>query len=161
MKNQLLFSALMLAIPAFASSWQTTYFNTRAGTLMIDKDSIIDTKNQTRKFWTLYAPRIVMGQPGPSYAYNKVQREISCGNRTSSIQNAIYYDEDNTPHDSTVEDKSMHDIEPDGENDYLWQYICKPERQNDLAHSANRITDFINDQVKFTRENNRSINAQK
>jgi len=153
-KKSYFLGLLFLSIPAFASNWQTTYFNPRAGSLLIDKDSVVEAQGAAKKFWTLYAPRVTMGQPGEGYAYNKTLHLISCANRTAAITQSIYYDVNQAPHDAIVKDTDMHDIVPDSQDDFLWQYVCKPDQQASLATPAGkRMSEFLADQVKFTKEN--------
>ncbi|BBN88854.1 surface-adhesin E family protein [Azospira sp. I09] len=145
--------ALLSSMPALASDWQSTYYNTRRGSLFIDKDSVVEVQGSVRKFWTLFAPRVTVGQPGEGYAYHKALRQIDCASRTSALVRSIYHDENNAPHEAQVDDKAMRDIAPDSEDDYLWQYVCKPERQGKLGTPAGNISQFLDDQVKFTKEN--------
>ena len=149
-----LLGLLFLSMPVFASDWQMTYYNTRSGSLLIDKDSIVETQSSMR-FWTVYAPRITMGQPGEGYAYNKTLHQISCTDRTAALSRVIYFDVDQVQHEAIIEDKAMRDIIPDSENDYLLQYVCKPDQRAKLASSAGSkgISAFLEDQVKFTKEN--------
>jgi hypothetical protein len=155
MNKTYLFGLLFLSMPVFASDWQMTYHSPQS--LLIDKDSIVEIKGSVKKFWTLYAPKITMGQPGEGYAYSKVLHLISCTARTAAITQTIYYDENQVPHDSIVEDKAMQDIVPDSRDDYLWKYVCKPDQQAELAAPAGKggISRFLEDQVKFTKENDR------
>lgn len=154
MAKSFLIALLFLSMPALASDWQMTYYNNaRKGSLLIDKDSIVETQGSVRKFWTLFAPSVTVGRPGEGYAYSKMLRLLSCTDRTSSVIQAIYYDVNQVPHESVVEDKAMHDIVPDSEGDYLWQYMCKPDERAKLAAPAGKISEFLNDQVKFTKEN--------
>lgn len=156
MSKNYLFGLLFLSMPVFASDWQITYHNPQS--LLIDNDSIIETQGSAKKFWTLYAPRVTMGQPGEGYAYSKVLHLINCTARTAAITQAIYYDENQVPHDSIVEDKAMYDIVPDSRDDYLWKYVCKPDQRAELAAPAGKgISRFLEDQVKFTKENERLL----
>lgn len=149
----LLAFSVLASMPAIASDWQLTYYNTKAGSLFVDKDSIVDVKGSTKKVWTLYAPRVTYGKPGESYAYHKAMRIIDCAARMAAHTSSIYYDTSNVAHEARVDDKEMHDISPDSEQDYLWQFVCKPERQEKLAAAAGDISTFLADQVKFTKEN--------
>ncbi|MHB1181665.1 MAG: surface-adhesin E family protein [Sulfuricella sp.] len=145
--------ALFLSMPALASDWQSTYYNTRKGSLLIDKDSIVEAQGNVKKFWTLFAPRVTVGQPSEGYAYHKALRQIDCASRTSSLVRSIYHDESNVQHEAKIDDKTMREIVPDSEDDYLWQYVCKPERQDKLGIATGNISQFLDDQVKFTKEN--------
>jgi hypothetical protein len=153
-----LLGLLFLSMPAFASNWQMTYYNAGSGSLLVDKDSIVEMQGSMRKFWTLYAPRVTVGQPGVGYAYRKMLHLFSCMDRTAAVTQSIYYDVNQTPHDANVDDKSMHDILPDSENDYLWQFVCKPDQQANLVVPVGKgISRFLEDQVKFTNENDRLL----
>ena len=153
-----LLGLMFLSMSAFASDWQMTYYNTGKGSLLIDKSSIVETQASMKKFWTLYAPRVSLQQPGEGYAYNKMLHQINCVARTAAILEAIYYDANQVSHDAAVEDKAMHNIVPDTEDDFLWQYICKADQQAKLtAPVANGISEFLKDQVKFTKENDRQF----
>lgn len=153
MKSMLCWLALFLAMPALASDWQATYYNPGKGSLFIDNDGIAETQGSVKKFWTLFAPRVTVGKPGEGYAYHKALRQIDCANRTSSLIRSIYHDENDAQHEARVDDKTMRDIVPDGEDDYLWQFVCKPDRQSKLGTPAGDISQFLRDQVKFTKEN--------
>lgn len=153
MRSFLFGLALLSAMPALASDWQSTYYNTRRGSLFIDKDSVVEAQGSVKKIWTLFAPRVSVGQQSEGYAYHKALHQIDCTDRTSSLVRSIYHDENNAPHEAQIDDKAMRNITPDSEDDYLWQYVCKPERQGKLATPAGNISQFLDDQVKFTKEN--------
>lgn len=154
MSKSYLLGLLFLSIPAFASNWQMTYHNTHHGSLLIDQDGIAETQGSEKKVWTLFAPRVTIGQPGEGYAYNKILHQVNCAKHTAAITQAIYYDENQIPHESIVENKSMHDIIPDSDDDFLWAYVCKPDQQEKLATPMGKeIAKFLKDQVKFTKEN--------
>jgi len=117
-----LLALLFVSMSSFASDWRMSYINPHAGSLLIDHDSIVDQGSE-KSVWTLFAPRVTMGQAGEGYAYRKTRHQIDCAKRTSAIHEAIYYDEFQKPHSSQVEDKMMHSIVPDSDDDYLWQYV--------------------------------------
>lgn len=150
----LLLLSMLLSMPSFASNWQMTYYNPKNGTLLVDKDSIVDTKGSMKKFWTIYAPRVHIGQPSEGYAYSKTLRLINCTDHTAAITQVIYFDLNQVAHNSIVEDKAMRDIIPDSEDDYLWRYICKLDQHADLAAPVGgNISEFLADQVRFIKEN--------
>lgn len=150
------FALLSMATSAFASDWQTTYYDTRRGTLLIDRDSISEVKGERKTVWTLFAPRVIQGQPGEGYAYSKMLHTIDCAARMAGVLESVYFDENGNAHFAAVEDKSMHYIDPDGRDDYLWQYVCKTDRQDKLASHAGNISSFLKDQIKFTKESMQS-----
>lgn len=154
MKRIYLLGMLVLSMPAFASNWQTTYHATRKGTLMVDSDSIVESgRATTKKFWTLYAPRVSTGEKGAGYAYNMMQHVINCTERTAALVQAIYYDEFQVAHESEVANKALKDIVPDSEDDFLWTFVCKPDQQAQLsAPTGKGMPKFLEDQAKFTRD---------
>lgn len=158
MSKMYLIGLMFLSLPAFASDWQMTYHNSKQAAMFIDKEGLNETTGNMKKFWTLYAPKVSMNEPGAGYAYSKKLHLINCTDRTAAIAQVIYYDENQVAHDSIVEDRALHDIIPDSENNYLWQYACKPDQQASLATPAgNGMDDYLKDQARFTRENLRQM----
>lgn len=159
MKKTCLFGLLLLSVPAFASDWHLTYYyKPLNGSLLIDKDSIAETKDSKLKFWTLYAPQITIGQPSLGYAYNKTLHLINCTDRTASIAQVINYDENQAPHNAEVPAMTQHDIVPDSEEDYLSKYVCKPDQQKKLATPESvGVSILLEDQAKTTKRNDRLL----
>lgn len=156
-----LIALLLLSSTTFASSWHLTYYNVKDGYLLIDKDSIVDSTGVAgKKFWTLFTPRIDMGKPGAGYAYRQSLHSINCSQRTAQLIRDIYFDGDQVPHEPNIAEPGMHDIIPDTQDDYLWSFVCKPERQADLATpQKNNIKELLSDQVKATKQNEQLLKS--
>ncbi|MCE3605756.1 hypothetical protein LXA47_19410 [Massilia sp. P8910] len=158
MKKSVFLAGLVLfSASAFASDWQATYFQAHKGQLLVDKDSIVDEKASSKKFWTVFAPMVNVGQGGEGYSYSKTLRSINCDARTYGIISTVYYDDQERAHEAEVQDKLMKDIVPDTENDYLWKYVCKGDRDGKLAAPAGSIEKWLAGQAKMNRENKELI----
>lgn len=149
----MLLGSFFLSISAFASDWQMTYYHVKEGNFLIDKESIVESLNTEKTFWTLFTPRLEMGKNGEGYAYNKTRYQINCADHTAALKEIIYYDENQKSHPSTIESDQtkIHSIVPDTKEDFMWQYVCKPENQKKLGDKAGNIDELLANQAKSTR----------
>lgn len=138
---------------ASASSWDFTYFNPSEGGLLIDTDSIAQSPHGTTKFWTLCAPRFEAGKPMAGYAYSQSLYEIHCRQRLIMMPMTVVFDVKGEPRETEFEYAKMEDIQPDTQEDFLWTYICKPEKRPDMAVAMRQgIQGFLREQRRYASE---------
>lgn len=152
----------LLATSAFAADWQMTYYGPKKGTYFIDKDSVVDGGDGFKKYWVLFAPRVNVGVPGETFAYQKSLNGVNCQSRMATMIKSMYVDENGIerPVARIVREKNPYDIEPDTEEDFFWMYLCKNHSAKDLEGLGAPMSDssmkqFLTDQVRQTKENNR------
>lgn len=161
-------AAVFLAVtPALAADWQITYYGSAKGTYFLDKDSLIETGNGFKQFWILYAPRVRIGIPTEGYAYAKHLTGVNCQSRLATRYEAIYTDENGIDHPTKVKlEKNPYSIVPDSEDDFWWNYLCKPHTEKEFEVLAAPITGqnmkaWLVDQVQYSRENTALMNRNK
>ncbi|MDH0340729.1 surface-adhesin E family protein [Chromobacterium haemolyticum] len=138
---------------ACASSWDFTFFNPSEGGLLIDSDSIAQSSHGTIKFWTLYAPKFETDAPMADYAYSESLYEVNCAQRLIKLSLTLAFDVNGEPHETEFEHAKMEDIQPDTQEDFLWTYICKPEKRPDMAVAMRQgIHGFLYEQRRYASE---------
>ncbi|MGR2661790.1 surface-adhesin E family protein [Chromobacterium haemolyticum] len=138
---------------ACASSWDFTFFNPSEGGLLIDTDSIALSSHGTTKFWTLYAPKFETDSPMAGYAYSESLYEVNCQQRLIMLRLTLAFDVNDEAHETEFESAKMEDIQPDSQEDFLWTYICKPEKRPDMAVAMRQgIRGFLDEQRRYASE---------